>query len=562
VIPARPTVVSLAAAALVAGVAVSLPHIPFAEAAAAVDAASGVAAAASVSAAATVEDEGAGCPAPALPDAGALPTNARLPDPFRKLDGSRITTTAEWTCRRNEIKKLAEKFVYGEKPPKPQTVSGTVSGSSITVNVSHQGRSSSFSASVSLPSGTGPFPTVVVLGGFGADTSTIRAAGAAVINYDPYSVGREGTPRTNKQGAFYSVYGNTSPTGLLAAWSWGVSRIIDVIEQSGGSILRADATGVTGCSRFGKGAFAVGAFDQRVALTMPIESGSAGVPIYRGIPGEGAQSLSSAYGEQPWLGDAFGSFTGSPGRLPVDTHSVVAMIAPRGLFVMDNPHIANLGPRSASVAALGGAEVYKALGAGSNITYWSDIQNGSHCAVRPEWTVPLQQHLRKYLLGTGNDPGAIRISSRAAGNLAEWRDWQTPTLGTSPSSPPPSPSPSPSDPPPSSPSPSPSSPSPSNPPQPGGCSATVSLNSWTGGFVATVKVTAGSSAITGWRVGLTLPAGATITNSWNVTRSATTGAVQFSNVAYNGQLAAGGATEFGFQATGSAGTPTATCTLP
>ena len=38
--------------------------------------------------------------------------------------------------------------------------------------------------------------------------------------------------------------------------------------------------GVTGCSRYGKGAFAIGVFDQRIALTMPIESGSAGVPIF------------------------------------------------------------------------------------------------------------------------------------------------------------------------------------------------------------------------------------------------------------------------------------------
>jgi hypothetical protein len=145
-----------------------------------------------------------------------------------------------------------------------------------------------------------------VLGGIGADTATIQAAGAAIINYDPYAVGKEGTPRNNKQGAFYSIYGATSSTGLLMAWAWGVSRIIDVIAQSDGSILKADATGVTGCSRFGKGAFVIGVFDQRIALTMPIESGSAGVPIFRGIPGEGAQSLSSAYGEQPWLGDAFG----------------------------------------------------------------------------------------------------------------------------------------------------------------------------------------------------------------------------------------------------------------
>ncbi|GAA2649825.1 glucuronyl esterase domain-containing protein [Paractinoplanes durhamensis] len=498
-----------------------------------------------------VEDEGAGCTVSALPDAGSLPTNAKLPDPFKKIDGTRISNVADWTCRREEIKKQAEKYVYGEKPPKPTSVTGTVSATNITVNVSHQGKSSSFSASVSLPSGTGPFPAVVVLGGFGADTNTIKAAGAAVINYDPYAVGKEGTARTNKQGAFYSIYGATSPTGLLMAWSWGVSRIIDVIEQAGGSILRADATGVTGCSRFGKGAFVIGAFDQRIALTMPIESGSAGVPIFRGIPGEGAQSLSSAYGEQPWLGDAFSSFVSAPTKLPIDTHEIVGMFAPRGLFIMDNPHIVNLGPKSGSVAALGGAEVYKALGAGSNITYWSDITDGNHCANRAEWTTPLQQNIKKYLLKTGNDPGTIRISSKAQGSLPTWIDWTTPALGAGPTTQPTTTPPT-SDPT--------TSPTTSPPPSSGGCSASVSLNSWTGGFVGTVRVTAGSSAVNGWSVALTLPSGATITNAWNANRSGNSGAIQFTNVSYNAQIPAAGYTEFGFQATGTSTPITPTCT--
>ncbi|MEU8613974.1 cellulose binding domain-containing protein, partial [Actinoplanes sp. NPDC048791] len=533
----------LTAAVTIAGVATLVTMIPSAEAAVQ---------------AAAVEDEGAGCAVPALPDAGSLPTIAKLPDPFTRLNGTRITSTSDWQCRRAEIKKLAEKFVYGEKPAKPATVTGTVSSTNVTVNVSHNGKSSSFSAKVELPSGSGPFPAVVVLGGFGADTAGIKAAGAAVINYDPYAVGKEGTPRNNKQGAFYSIYGASSSTGLLVAWAWGVSRIIDVIEQSNGSILRADATGVTGCSRFGKGAIVTGAFDQRIALTMPIESGSAGAPIFRGIPGEGAQSLSSAYGEQPWLGDAFGSFTGSPARLPVDTHELVAMVAPRGLFIMDNPHIANLGPKSASVAALGGAEVYQALGAGANITYWSDVQDGTHCANRPEWRTPLQQHIQKFLLRTGTAPGAIRISSRAAGNLAEWRDWPTPTLTSTPPS---SSTPSPSAPSSSTPSPSPpssGSPSPSAPVPGAGCTATVSVNAWNGGFVATVKVTAGAAGTNGWTVGMTVPAGATVTSSWNANRTGTSGTVQFSNVAYNGKIGAGQATEFGFQATGTAGTMTPT----
>jgi hypothetical protein len=420
----RSTIIILTMAALmVAGAVTSVARTMTAEAAVGRLAAAG-----------PVEDEGADCPV-SLP--GSLTADSRLPDPFKRLDGTRISTKSDWRCRREEIKKLAERYVYGEKPGKPASVTGTVSSSNITVNVSHNGRSAGFSAGVQLPSGTGPFPAVVVLGGFGADTSTIRSSGAAVISYDPLAVGKEGTARNNKQGAFYSIYGATSSTGLLAAWAWGVSRIIDVIEQSGGNILRADGVGVTGCSRYGKGAFAVGAFDQRIALTMPIESGSGGVPIFRGIPGEsGAQPLSSAYSEQPWLGDAFGSFTGNPTTLPVDTHEVVGMIAPRGLFIMENPHIDWLAARSGSVAALGGAEVYKALGAASNISYWSDIQDGTHCAVRPEWRTPLQQSIQKFLLKTGSAPGVIRISSKKSGNLTEWRDWQTPTLSDGPATPP------------------------------------------------------------------------------------------------------------------------------
>ncbi|MDX3231510.1 cellulose-binding protein [Streptomyces sp. ME19-01-6] len=376
--------------------------------------------------AAGVEDDGADC-AVQLP--GSLTANSKLPDPFTKLNGTRISTKSDWRCRRAEIKKLAEKYVYGEKHTKPASVTGTVSNTNITVNVTDQGKSSSFSAKVELPSGSGPFPAVVVVGGFGADTATIKASGAAVISYDPLAVGREGTPRNNKQGAYYSVYGSSSSTGVLMAWAWGVSRIIDVIEQSGGNILKADAMGVTGCSRYGKGAFAIGAFDQRIALTMPIESGTAGAPIFRGIPGEsGSQPLSSAYSEQPWLGDAFGSFTGNPATLPLDTHEIVSMVAPRGLFIMENPHIDWLGAKSGSVAALGGAEVYKALGAGTNITYWSDIQDGNHCAVRSEWKAPLQQNIQKFLLKTGNAPGLIRISGKKPGNLSEWRTWTTPTL--------------------------------------------------------------------------------------------------------------------------------------
>jgi hypothetical protein len=484
-----------------------------------------------------VEDAGASCPV-TLP--GSFAANATLPDPFTRLDGTRIATKADWTCRREEILQLAEKTVYGTKPGKPAGVTGTVSGTNITVNVTDQGRSASFSAGVQLPSGSGPFPAVVVVGGLGADTATILASGVAIINYDPMAVGKEGTPRNNKQGAFYSIYGSSSSTGLLMAWAWGVSRIIDVVAQSGGSILNANAMGVTGCSRFGKGAFVTGVFDQRIALTMPIESGTDGVPILRGVPGEsGAQPLAESFNEQPWVGDAFSSFTGSPNNLPVDTHEMVAMVAPRGLFIMENPHIDWLAARSGSVAARGGAEVYKALGAGSDISYVSDVQNATHCAVRPEWKAPLQQSLQAFLRSTGNPPATFRVSSLKAGDLSQWRTWQTPTLSDSP---------------PTTTATSTATTTTTSTTTTTGnpgvlCRVTYDMSTWDTGFTANLTVAnTGASTVNGWAATFTLPAGQTITNGWNATYSANAGQVTATNMPFNASIPPGGTVTFGFQA--------------
>ncbi|MEV4725015.1 endo-1,4-beta-xylanase [Micromonospora humida] len=104
-------------------------------------------------------------------------------------------------------------------------------------------------------------------------------------------------------------------------------------------------------------------------------------------------------------------------------------------------------------------------------------------------------------------------------------------------------------------------PNPTTPPPGGaGCSASVSLNSWTGGFVATVKVTAGSSGTRGWTVSMTLPGGASVTGTWSATASGSSGTVRFTNVDYNGALGAGQSTEFGFQGNGSGAGMTPTCT--
>jgi endo-1,4-beta-xylanase len=105
-----------------------------------------------------------------------------------------------------------------------------------------------------------------------------------------------------------------------------------------------------------------------------------------------------------------------------------------------------------------------------------------------------------------------------------------------------------------------SSPPPSSP-QPGGdgCTAAISVNAWDGGFVASVRVTAGASALNGWLVTVTLPGSSAVSNTWSAQAGGSTGTVAFTNVSYNGTVGAGQTTEFGFQGTGSAPNGTPTC---
>jgi len=232
---------------------------------------------------ATVENTGADCEVPELAGPAELPRIDRLPDPFTQLDGTRLAQTSEWRCRRQEILEQAEKYIYGEKPPKPESVAGSVTSDTVTVQIQHEGKSIQFSAEIVLPPGTGPFPALINLGarsGFGGITlgeQVILGQGVAIIFYNHYDLGQEGQPEASRglpnPGLFYDIYGGDHSAGLLMAWAWGASRLMDVLQESGSGVIDPNRVGVTGCSRNGKGAFAVGVFDERIALTKRILAG-------------------------------------------------------------------------------------------------------------------------------------------------------------------------------------------------------------------------------------------------------------------------------------------------
>ena len=288
------------------------------------------------------------CEVPPLPEFDELEEIAELPDPFRMMNGERITTKAQWKCRREEIKALAQKWIYGWNPGEPDKMEAGYSGGKLTINCTVGSRSGEFSVDISGNSGNGPYPAIIAVAGF----ATYGApSGVASIKYNEQQLAKSDVNgRDPAAGLFYDLYPEYKTTGSLMAWAWGISRVIDALEQED---IRAAAKidpgriGVTGCSFAGKAAFAIGVWEERIALTLPVESGAGGVSAWRiaeeyAPPGkpqypasgaqDGCQYLYETYDESTWLGDSINLFRGEEFKLPIDMHEVGALLAPRGFL--------------------------------------------------------------------------------------------------------------------------------------------------------------------------------------------------------------------------------------
>jgi len=145
-------------------------------------------------------------------------------------------------------------------------VTGSVTSSEVSVDVEQDGKRIHFSSEVVLPAqARGPVPALINLGvrrggeGMRLGESFILEQGVAIIYYNHNELGKEGKPEASRglpnPGLFYDIYGGHHSAGLLMAWAWGASRLLDVLQASGGNVIDATRVGVTGCSRNGKGAF-------------------------------------------------------------------------------------------------------------------------------------------------------------------------------------------------------------------------------------------------------------------------------------------------------------------
>jgi hypothetical protein len=139
-----------------------------------------------------------------MPKAAAFSSIKTMPDPFLYLDGkTRVQSKEEWyQCRQPEIMKVLQEYQYGYYPDHSQeTVTATRSGNKLDVTVAAGGKSATISATLVLPSGSGPFPVVIAIGGI--DNKAYTNAGIAVVTFD---YGKVAADSNSKTGSFWTLY--------------------------------------------------------------------------------------------------------------------------------------------------------------------------------------------------------------------------------------------------------------------------------------------------------------------------------------------------------------------
>jgi (4-O-methyl)-D-glucuronate---lignin esterase len=352
-----------------------------------------------------------------FPEVSQLKPSTELPDPLVMLDGTKVTNKADWEAKRKpELKALFQHYMYGRMPPKPARQEFRVSeprdclgGKAVlrdvtivpieprTVHPIHvvlitpkEAKSPPVFIGMNfcgnhalLDDPKIPLPSVWVRSscdgaaneratdaGRGSQKDTwnadlIVSRGYALASFYSADVDPDTPDMTDGIGPAFYKPGQTQQgdddAGTIALWAWGFQRVVDYLVDSP-QLVDPKRIAIVGHSRNGKTALLAGAMDERIALVIPHQAGCGGTAPSRTTDpkAESVQRINTSFPH--WFCGNFKKYNDRENELPVDAHMLIALIAPRPVYVASASEDLWADPRGEFLACYHASPVYELLG--------------------------------------------------------------------------------------------------------------------------------------------------------------------------------------------------------
>jgi len=344
--------------------------------------------------------------------------NHPLPDPLVMANGTKVENARQWELRRKELLEFFASQVYGrtraprgaalrlgERSRVADALGGLATRIEVTVELLGRSNGPRMELLLYLPNrGPGPHPVFFGMNFNGNQSVTMETdvaiatgwmrstSDGRVVNHRATEKSRGGEasrwPLEKIIRSGYGVatvyYGDLYPDhvagvadsilpyfyergqvapkadewGAIGAWAWGMSRALDALMRIPGVDGRKVI--LHGHSRIGKAALWAGAQDERFAIVIANESGEGGAALARRDFGETVERINTAFPH--WFAGNFKQYNRKVETLPVDQHELIALIAPRPVYVASAAGDQWADPRGEFLGAQGADPVYRRLG--------------------------------------------------------------------------------------------------------------------------------------------------------------------------------------------------------
>jgi hypothetical protein len=339
-----------------------------------------------------------------------------LPDPLMMADGAPVKSVKAWESkRRPEILELFKKEMYGRAPGKPakqsyfvlshhkNVLGGKADRKQVEVRFAGTGEGPRMTILIYLPArAKGPVPTFLTLNFRGNHTlhpdpaiqlphswvrgkvkgetennrATEKGRGLAKSRWPVETILARGYALAaiyygdidpdfddgwkNGVHALYPATHKRKPEewGSIATWAWGLSRAMDYLETD--REIDHQRVAVMGHSRLGKTSLWAGASDPRFALVISNNSGCGGAALSRRAFGETVQRINTSFPH--WFCDNFVKYNANENKCPVDQHQLIALIAPRPVYIASAVDDRWADPKGEFLSGLHANPVYQLYG--------------------------------------------------------------------------------------------------------------------------------------------------------------------------------------------------------